>query len=178
MEKGVQEHSIRIAVIGPECSGKSTLCAAIKEATGCFVVDEFAREYLAQRKGRVYDHKDLVRIAHVQAKKNATATGEIIICDTEVTTVAIWAQEKLGGIPPRILELEREQVFDHYILCIPEMPWEADGLRENEKDRDKLLEAYKARLTMLGRDFTLVSGTPDQRLELAIGLIKSKGVES
>jgi nicotinamide riboside kinase len=173
MEKGVQEQSLRIAILGPECSGKSTLCAAIKEKTDCFVVDEFGREYLGQRKGRVYNHQDLVRIAHVQAKRNKAAVGELIICDTEVTTVAIWAQEKLGGIPPRILELEREQVFDHYVLCIPDMPWEADGLRENEKDRDKLLEAYKERLKMLGRNFTIVSGTEDHRLELIIELIKS-----
>lgn len=173
MEKGVPEHCIRIAVIGPECSGKSTLCAAIKEKTDCSVVDEFAREYLSQRKGRVYDHKDLVRIAHVQAKKNKSAAGELVVCDTEVTTMAIWAQEKIGGIPPRILELEREQVFDHYILCVPEMPWEADDLRENEKDRDKLLEAYKERMKMLGRDFTLVSGNQDQRLELAMALLGS-----
>lgn len=176
MEEGVQEHSVRIAVLGPECSGKSTLCADIKEKSDCFVVDEFAREYLRQRKGREYDYQDLIRIAHVQAKRNNAATGELVICDTEGTTIAIWAQEKLGGIPPRILELEREQLFDHYILCTPEMPWEADGLRENEKDRDILLELYKKRLKMLGREFIMVSGPENQRLEQVLALVQNSEI--
>ncbi len=171
METGVQEQSLRIAIVGPECSGKTTLCADIKKATDCFVVDEFAREYMSQRKGRVYDHKDLIRMAHVQAKRNKAATGALHVCDTEMTTLAIWAQKKLGGIPPRILELEREQVFDHYFLCSPEMPWEPDPLRENETSRDELFESYSERLGHLNRPFVVLEGSAEERLQKVLSVL-------
>lgn len=165
MEKELEARGIRIAVLGPECSGKSTLCGDMAEHFAAKVVDEFAVEYLQQRKGRAYDTSDLVRIAHVQAKRNRLAEAALVVCDTEMSTMAIWAEDKLGQIPERILDLECEQVFDHYLLCSPDMPWEPGPFREDVENRGRLFRSYEERLRQLNRQFTVLEGDRSLRLQ-------------
>jgi nicotinamide riboside kinase len=58
------------------------------------------------------------------------------------------------------------QNFDHYFLCAPDIPWEADPLRENPDDRQQLFEFYLATLQKNRRSFTILSGPLEKRQEL------------
>ena len=52
----------KIVVIGPECTGKSTLCEQLAEHYNTEWVREYAREYL-EKNGTNYRFEDLYEIA-------------------------------------------------------------------------------------------------------------------
>jgi nicotinamide riboside kinase len=162
---------MRIAIVGPESSGKTVLSEYLAEATGADLVPEFAREYLGQRKGKTYDISDLLRIGKVQSKHMHRGKGDVCVCDTDMTTIVIWAKEKFETVPQELLDLEKAQSVDHYLLCKPNLPWEPDVLRENEADRERLFEVYKTRLTELEHPFEIIEGQGDERLSGAKALL-------
>ena len=51
MEKTISHQLIKIAIVGPESTGKSTLAAALAQSFNTLWVKEFAREYCDQLKG-------------------------------------------------------------------------------------------------------------------------------
>ena len=56
---------LRIAITGPESSGKTTLARALSKVLSAVYIPEFARQYL-QEKGLKYDQQDLDEIAKGQ----------------------------------------------------------------------------------------------------------------
>ncbi len=52
----------KIVIIGPECTGKSTLCQQLATHYKTIWCPEFAREYLLQH-GMDYNYDDLLKIA-------------------------------------------------------------------------------------------------------------------
>lgn len=163
----------KIAVVGAESSGKTTLARDLALALGGAYVPEFARTFLEAR-GPAYEQRDLLTIARGQAEAedhaSRTATGPVI-CDTDLITIRIWSEEKYGRCDPWILRQSEERPYDHWLLCAPDIPWEPDPLRENPHDRDRLFAIYERLLRDLSKPFTVVRGTPDERRDRAIAVI-------
>lgn len=164
---------IRIAVVGPESTGKTTLVEALADHYGCVYTQEYARVYLEQD-GPGYAEEDLVSIAsgqlmvEAEAQKLAAGTGRpLIICDTDMLTVRIWSEEKFGRARPLLEQLARDVAYDHWLLCRPDIPWEPDPLRENPHDRDRLFAVYEDALRRLERPYTIIEGEREQRLAAA-----------
>lgn len=157
----------KIAVMGPESSGKSTLCIALATHYGCAWVPEYARAYLEAR-GGVYTEEALLRIADGQCAAEDAAMREArhaqspVICDSDMITLRIWSEEKYGRCDPRIRALCEERHYDHWLLCMPDLPWIADPLRENPHDRDRLFDRYVDVLTELGKPYSVVHGSMAQ----------------
>ncbi|MEL6988428.1 MAG: AAA family ATPase, partial [Bacteroidota bacterium] len=70
-------------------------------------------------------------------------------------------------IESRLLESQ----YDFIFLCSPDVDWEADPLRENPDDRDRLFELYKENLNALKWDYYSLLGSKKQRLEKALEII-------
>ncbi|NNC82830.1 MAG: ATP-binding protein [Flavobacteriales bacterium] len=162
MEKGVSNTGQRIAILGPESSGKTWFGHQLAESTGGTYVAEFAREYLEDL-DRPYTLKDLVHIADEQFRRNTQLSEGPLICDTEMITISIWAQEKFDEVPLQVQELLHEQSFDRYLLFAPDIPWSYDPLRENPSDRERLYGLYKGVLNKLGLEATVIKGTFSER---------------
>lgn len=169
----------KIAVLGPECSGKTTLSSALAAHFGVPWVAEMARGYL-ERTGGSYTEKDLLLIAKAQlAEEQAMAEAVLdgppryLFCDTEMITIRIWSQEKYGRVDPLLERLVLDMDHDHYLLCRPDIPWEADPLRENPTDRDRLFQLYEAALIELGRPYRIIEGTQAQRMQRSIATVLS-----
>ena len=98
----------RIAVIGPESSGKSTISKYIAKEFDAVLVEEYAREYLLNLDNPTkYSIEDLIKIAKVQYDKSIhtiDSRNKICICDTEILTVKIWAEDKFNNCPDEICE--------------------------------------------------------------------------
>lgn len=63
--------------------------------------------------------------------------------------------------------------IDLYLLCLPDIPWEPDPLRENGGEhRQQLFDAYKNELVKRNLNFIEVGGIGDARLENAIKAVK------
>lgn len=172
---------IRIAVTGPESSGKTTLSKELAEHFQVTWFPEYAREYLTNN-GPDYSESDLLAIAVEQEElrsENKTRDN-ILIYDTENIVIKIWSEFKYHRVSPEIISMVNSQNFDHYFLCSPEeIEWEDDPLRENPFERAELFEIYKKVLAQKGYPYTVLKGSLNERLSLAISMteemILSKG---
>lgn len=171
----------KIAVTGPESTGKSDLSLALHallEQSVC--VPEYARAYLEEH-GPEYSRTDLDTIAagHWNALENALAgKPRILIADTEMTVMKVWSVFCFGECSSFIEELYQRQHFDLYLLCDADLPWTWDPLREHPEKRGELLECYKKALRDAGRPYVLVSGRGEERLQCALEVLRNAGVYS
>lgn len=155
----------RIAVVGPESSGKTTLAKALAEKFYFHYVEEYARSYFSDKDYSTCSLHDLVEIAKVQHKNAHSVDFETsIVSDTEMLTVEIWAEDKYSNVPSKIIELRKQQQYDLYILCTPDIPWQADPLRLDSHRRDYLFECYKQALTKYDMPYIEVSGSLFERI--------------
>ena len=160
----------RIAITGPESSGKTTLARALAAHFGVPWVPEFARDYLAEL-DRPYVEEDLLRIAEGQLEAEQRIASErpsMLVCDTDLLVVRIWSQEKFGRVDPRLEAMVREAEYHRTLLCRPDLPWEPDPLRENPHDRDRLFGLYEQELNALGRTYAVIQGERMERLHRAV----------
>ena len=89
----------RIAIIGPESTGKSTLAKELAEYYKTVYVPEVARFYIDELK-RSYNQNDLLEIAKLQCDeedKLLHQANEILICDTNLLVIKIWSEFKYGN---------------------------------------------------------------------------------
>lgn len=163
---------IKIAITGPESTGKSTLADDLAKHFKVQWAREFARDYLQQRSGN-YSMKDLDVIAKGQQKNiDALSNQNILITDTEMTVIKIWSEFKFGECSSIINNLWKEQLFDLYLLCAPDIPYEPDPLREHEEFREELFEIYHNVLSNMKVNFVVISGDQQMRLNQAIATVE------
>ena len=161
----------RFAVTGPESSGKTTLAIALAEQYAGIFIPEFARAYLEQKNG-AYFIEDLDYIAEKQlAIWEEVSAEKLLFCDTEMLVLKIWSGFKYGTCSSFILEAFRNQQFEHYFLCRPDIDWEEDPLRENPEDREELFERYLSELKKQGIPFTIVEGSLENRMNICADII-------
>ncbi|MGA3014061.1 MAG: ATP-binding protein [Bacteroidales bacterium] len=166
---------IKIAITGPESTGKSRLATELAEYYHTVYVPEFARGYINQLY-RPYNQEDILAIAKGQIryeKGYLKKANRMLFCDTELIVTKIWSEVKYGDCDPWILQRIIENRYDLFLLCNIDLPWEEDPQREHPYMREKLFSLYYNEL--VGRDFPfkVVSGLELQRLMNAIGFVES-----
>ncbi len=163
---------LTVVLTGPESSGKTTLARALAGALDTILVPEFSRTYL-QYLARKYDITDLPAICSGQKSwqewYGQQCKKSVLICDTDWTVIRIWEQFQFGT--KHVTNAEMLAPNTHYFLCAPDMPWAPDPLRENPTDRDELFELYHQLLLDMKANFSILSGTHDQRLSTALDQI-------
>ncbi len=163
----------RIAITGPESTGKSELAQQLAEHYNSSWVPEFARQYLLDL-NRDYRLDDVSFIAENQEKlihEAFAGSSDYVFADTEMLVCAVWADFVFGHIPQAIrLRLDRQQ-FDLYLLCYPDLPWEPDPLREHPTQRMELFNIYEAWLKQLNWKYAIIKGIGSQRLQNAVDAV-------
>src|SRR5579872_6760129 len=113
----------KIVIIGPESTGKSSLCEALALHYQTDWVPEYAREYLTAH-GMDYRPEDLVVIARGQLALEdrhthaAVAAGkDLIFIDTDMYVMKVWGEFVFGGCDPWILQQIVLRSYDGYLLC-------------------------------------------------------------
>jgi NadR type nicotinamide-nucleotide adenylyltransferase len=155
---------IRIAITGPESSGKTTLAEQLALQTNGTWIPEFAREFLEQL-NRQYTQDDLDTIAKGQIESwEKSSESKIQFCDTDMLVMKVWSDFKFGSCSSFILDALTQQTFDHYFLCQPDIEWEEDPLREHPEQREELFELYLAELKVRNLSFTVIGGSLGERL--------------
>jgi NadR type nicotinamide-nucleotide adenylyltransferase len=165
---------IRIAVVGPECTGKSTLSEQLARYYQTKYVPEFAREYLAWLH-RPYTLDDIVEISKGQMRTEdeiSSSANKLLICDTNLIVTKIWAEFKYKQCPEWIKENITKRKYALHLLTYPDIPWQEDPLREHPYLREELFELYKKELDHKNVPFTIISGLPEERLQKAIAAIE------
>jgi NadR type nicotinamide-nucleotide adenylyltransferase len=177
----------KIVVLGPESTGKSSLCAALAAHYQTIWTPEYARQFLAEH-GTKYSYDDLLTIAKGQIKnedisielldqKNAEnqdqATTNKLIVDTDMYVMKVWCEYVFNNCHHYILEQINQRSYDLYLLCDIDLPWAADEMREYPEagPRLELFTLYKDLLINQKTPWGIVSGTRNQRTKNAIQLI-------
>lgn len=150
----------KIVIIGPESTGKSTLCKQLANHYKTLWCPEFAREYLLKN-GTHYTFEDLATIAKGQlqleeeyeqkVKKetlNMTMKNSYsnLFIDTNMYVMKVWCEFVFGKCHQFIIDEIASRKYDLYLLCNIDLPWIKDELREypDEKPRQDLFNIYKA----------------------------------
>ena len=183
---------IKVVVIGPESTGKSSLCEQLANHYNTEWVKEYAREYLLTN-GTEYSYDNLLEIAKGQFalenaaiqlvedkiknanKSNSTFSSEIILIDTNMYVLKVWCEFVFEKCHPWILNQIVENSYDLYLLCDIDLPWVKDELREypDLEVREKLYHHYKDLLINQTTPWVNISGNYQQRVEIAVNAIDS-----
>ena len=160
---------VKIAVIGPESSGKTELCKALSLAYAAPWVEEYSREYLSKTGGQ-YEENDLLKIAQGQIEKEkeqSELNSSLFICDTDMHVMKVWSDYKYNRTHSWILRALDQQNHDLYLLTDYHIPYEYDPLRENPEDRAYFFDIYLKLLQESKRNFIVVKGSRAERLASA-----------
>jgi NadR type nicotinamide-nucleotide adenylyltransferase len=169
----------KIVVIGPESTGKSTLCRQLAERYKTSWCPEYAREYLLKQ-GKKYKYDDLLTIARGQvALENKITKSAIsnrrseIFIDTNMYVMKVWYEFVFGECHPYIIDQIKKRKYDLYLLCNTDLPWVKDELREypDLKTREELYHIYKDIMINQPIPWVDISGTNEERLQKAIAAV-------
>ncbi|QIV80383.1 AAA family ATPase [Mycolicibacterium frederiksbergense] len=182
----------RVVVLGAESTGTTTIArrlaahyaarGGVWSATQC--VEEYGRDYTALKWAgnpgvrldeMVWTAEDFDLIGPEQTRREqaaARAGSPVLICDTDAFATAIWKRRYLGdpsggawtAVPPRAVYL----VTDHVGV-----PWDDDGMREGDLAvRAAMTGWFIDALTGAGHSWVLLTGTPEQRLDVAFRTVE------
>jgi NadR type nicotinamide-nucleotide adenylyltransferase len=163
----------KIVVIGPESTGKSTLCEQLAMQYNTEWVPEFARSYLLEIK-RSYSYDDLLTIAKEQLEQEdrivSSLKTPVVFIDTDMYVMKVWCEFVYGKCHPFILDEIVKRKYDGYFLCNTDLPWVADELREypDLESRERLYHMYKDLMINQPTPWVDIRGGYDERLQLAI----------
>ncbi|MEQ6121325.1 ATP-binding protein [Reichenbachiella sp. MALMAid0571] len=164
---------IKVAVVGPESSGKSTLVKELASLFQCDYVEEYARQYI-QNLDRPYSYRDLQIIAKKQMKQENEAfvnSDHMLICDSSLITIKVWSYDKFGKCEKWIEQQLGMEKYDLMLLCKPDLPWQPDPLREDEHRREYLFHIYSSYLKQNNQSYKVVEGKGVQRTNLAADFV-------
>lgn len=179
----------KVVVIGPESTGKSTLCQRLAEHYNTLWVPEYAREYL-EKNGTEYSYDDLFTIAKGQIELeeeicnqmsaishqvpvHSQLTPHFLFIDTDLYVIKVWSEFVFNRCHTWILNKIAEREYDLYLLCDVDLPWVEDVLREypDQKIRKKLFSLYKDIMINQTTPWCIISGDYKERLEKSIHCI-------
>lgn len=156
----------RVALLGGESTGKSTLALALAERLGTVAVTEYGRERWQVRGGHLV-YGDLLEIAREQVAREEEAARRAVrflICDTTPLTTLFYSHHLFGRAEPELQRLA-ERRYDHVVLCAADFPFVQDGTRTEPSLREIQQSWYRAELAARGVPFMEVSGSVNERVE-------------
>ncbi|NOU46261.1 MAG: ATP-binding protein [Bacteroidales bacterium] len=166
----------KIAITGPESTGKSWLAGHLAKEFNTVWIPEYAREYLSG-KDTAYVLEDVVEIAKGQLAhehRMIDKANQFLFSDTEMLVCKIWTDFVFNQIPDFIKQAYENQYYDLYLLCDIDLPWEPDPLREHPNSRQIIFDKYKMELTQANLPFAVISGFGENRLKHAINVIHER----
>jgi nicotinamide riboside kinase len=166
---------LKIAVLGAESTGKTWLCENLAAHFGALWVPEYARDYFNGSSIYNYTQRDLLAIAREQLemeRRVAQKSPGLLICDTSLITLKIWAQLEFAVVPLFIEEEVKRSNYHHYFITDNEIEWVQDDLRQNKFSRDLILELNIREVEALGATYHIISGRKEERLNNAVVLVE------
>ncbi len=164
---------IKIALVGPESTGKSTMARSLAIHYQTLWVPEFARYYCtALTKACTLDDETTMYHGQVALEESVISVLQkpLLFCDTTFLTVKIWSDYQLGETPQIVLDALPKHNYDLYLLLKPDLPWQDDPLRDFKGMGDYFMNVWRNELKNLGANYIETGGTKN-RFENAVKII-------
>jgi nicotinamide riboside kinase len=169
---------IKIAIYGPESTGKTTLCNQLADHFKTERAPEFARNYLQQKwdsKKEICTPDDLMPIAIGQMDLENDAlkkANNYLFVDTCLMTTKVFSEIYYGFCDSKLDKAARKHKYDLFFLTDIDVPWEKDDLRDSPKEREITFEKFKQALIENHKPFIVLTGNPEIRFQKALAIIE------
>ena len=167
----------RVVITGSESTGKSVLAHELAARYGAELTPEHSREYALARHN-VLGPDDVEPIARGQMAledaHNAAAHrnhATLVIQDTDLLSTAVYAAHYYGACPAWIADEARRRRPDLYLLLEIDVPWVADGVRDQEHAREPAQQRFRDAVAASGAPSVTINGDWTARREQAITAI-------
>ena len=164
----------KIAITGPESTGKTSLAIQLGELYDTVYVPEYARQYLNEN-GTQYTCEDVLKIAKGQIeleRQMLPKASEILFADTELIVLKIWLEFCQWEVPQWLTDHIEKNPFDLYLLTDIDLPWVADGQRSNPNNREMIFYKFQEELNRLDANYGIITGSGSLRIDNAISTIE------
>lgn len=170
MEKKIK----KIAILGAESTGKTTLCQQLAKHYHTLFVPEFARDYFDIHDINSYTIEDLDIIAKKQIELENTYLSQantILICDTTLITIKIWSLHKFNTVSDFISNSITLMNYDLYLISNNDVPWIEDNQRKDKNIREHIFEMNQSELQKINANYEILKGINQSKLNNAINFI-------
>ena len=179
---------LRIAIVGAECSGKTSLAQSLAHAFSKEYPSAYVPEYLrlfVDQENRTPRTDEQVGIAQEQQSLECTLANDLIkqhsnpefvllFCDTTPLMTCIYSEVVFGGTNPELIKLAQAHDYDLTIFTQIDFPWQEDGLqRDGPVAQTKVHFRVKARLEELQIPYQSAFGDPGLRLQKTQGIVRA-----
>jgi nicotinamide riboside kinase len=174
------DYLVRVAVVGAESVGKTTLTRRLAERLGGEAVDEYGRDAYPwgdpAYRARPEHFTQIVR-GHGEALREAERTAErYLISDTEAWTTEVWAEFYMGGqVPVSVVQAGRNQRFDLVLYLEADVPWVSDGVRTWQDERAEFAARLLERVEESAPRVVRIGGGWEDREAAALAAIRALG---
>lgn len=170
----------RIAFVGPECTGKTTICTKLAHYFQTQWVPEYMRIYLQKKwdeTQQVCQWEDLLPIASGQMfleNQKVQQANEFLFCDTNLLEITMYSYIYYGKCPTEIETSALAHRYDIIFLAHIDVPWQADDLRDKPNERTEVLAFFKKYLSQKEIPYIFLKGSETERFDKVISILKQK----
>ena len=170
------KETFRVVVTGPESTGKTTLAQALAERFGAPWSEEAARLFAENPRSptplSVETVEPIARLA--MQLQDAALAGDppLAVHDTDLVSTVVYARHYYNAAPPWLDDAARARLADLYLLCVNDLPWVDDGVRDRPAHREELLDAFRAQLRAYSARVVEIAGVGAARTRAAIEAVE------
>ena len=181
----------KVAVLGAESTGKTTLCRDLSAHFRSPWVPEYMRTYLqgkwdSEQATCTWD--DLLPIAQgqielenelaQQAAKNTQPSSigseqdsnpkKYLFCDTSLFELMVYSNWYYGDCPEALTKAALAHHYDLILLTEVDTPWVADDLRDAPHEREEMSAYFASQLETHNKIFRRIGGDRNERVRQVV----------
>ncbi len=164
----------RMALLGGESSGKTTLARALAHRLTTVFVPEYGRQ-LWEELRETLSETQLLHVAQTQVAwedEHARRAQGWLICDTTALTTLQYCLHDHGHAPPELRSLAQRR-YDLFVMCEPDFEFVQDGCRRDDDFRAQQHDWTLRQLAGMKVTPVSVRGTVAQRVDQVLSCINN-----